>query len=353
MVPSLAPTAESSNLPSLVPTIEPSKKPTREPTMVPTNQPSVVSTPQKTLDSDALPGEKDAAQEPGTIPAFSQASEKQCSIDVELFCTTSYRVDCTEISTPWFCPSSIEKLTLQYTGIPCQDTHPSIGCKNFETIEALGKGMLLCVDGNGEPLNVEPEGLFETNDLISISTSFQEEIVGEANCALFNSTGTKLQSFSIPIDGDDIVHGVNIGAFQLIACSKEESCLVELQYEIAVYNDANDKAILTDVTIVSMDGSKAIHQEMIDHTIPANESFTAVYSTQVNVCATSSLQLGILAEVSCTQLLTPLHVIDSTYRCVTGDGNRRENKLSGRFHTFLHGKGAKKRKVDKLIFARH
>lgn len=136
------------------------------------------------------------------------------------------------------------------------------------------------------------------NDLITISSSPEDEIVGEADCAMFDSTGTMVQGFSIPTNGEDIVHGASFGAFQLIACSKEVSCLVELQYEVTIYNDANDEAVLTDVTIVSMDGSKAVLPGMSDRAIASKESLAAVYTTRVNVCSTTSFQLGILAEVS-------------------------------------------------------
>lgn len=191
-------------------------------------------------------------------------------------------------------------ITLRYMKGSCEDSEASIQCSDVSLVTDSAKALLLCVDGNGNSLNVEPDGLFEKNDLLIISNSASGSLDQGINCALFDDGGTMLQSYALSHDHTTgLFHGQTIGAFQLMACGDDEiSCLVELQYEIAIYNDANNSAVLSDVTLVSMDGSKAVLQEMIEQVISPNDSLTGIYRVDIDICSTDSLQTGLLVEVS-------------------------------------------------------
>lgn len=281
------PTISPLVLPSTSPSKTPSNAPTRAPfTDPPTTSPSVLPT---TSPSNI----------PSNAPTLAPTVKKQCEIDVELFCTTKQRSDCKEISPPSLCPDYIEMMTLRYTGIGCDGNESSIECNDFKAVEEKAKVLLLCVDGNGNALDVEPDGFFAWNHQVTISNSVQGEISEGINCALFESNGPKLQSIVISAKGiSDIVHGQTIGAFQLLACSEDVSCIEEFQYEIAIYNNARDSAVLSDVTLVGMDGSKALLQEMSERVIQPNDSLTGIYFANIDLCSPEPLQMGLFVEVS-------------------------------------------------------
>ena len=120
---------------------------------------------------------------------------------------------------------------------------------------------------------------------------------GEINCAIVDSRGSTLQELVIESSRiDHLSLGDQIGAFQLVSCSRHYDCMKNLEYEIVIYNDGLVDVALTDVTVISLQGSKGLIEPTKELTIDAGGDFATSHQVSVNVCSNWAFQMAALVE---------------------------------------------------------